>query len=44
VIGALLILSVLLPNMISDLRRYLARRSLRGAAPSDAVPTPGGAT
>jgi rhamnose transport system permease protein len=44
VIGALLILSVLLPNMISDLRRYLARRSLRGATPSDAVPTPGGAT
>ena len=31
VIGALLILSVLLPNVISDLRRYLARRSLRGA-------------
>ena len=44
VIGALLILSVLLPNLISDLRRYLARRSLRGATPSDAVPTPGGAT
>ena len=43
VIGALLILSVLLPNVLSDVRRTLARRSLRGAAASDAVSTSGGA-
>ena len=43
VIGALLILSVLLPNVLSNVRRTLARRSLRGAARSDAVSTSGGA-
>lgn len=43
VIGALLILSVLLPNILSDVRRTLTRRSLRGAATSDAVSTSGGA-
>lgn len=43
VIGALLILSVLLPNIVGDVRRTLARRSLRGAAASDAVSTSGGA-
>ena len=43
VIGALLILSVLLPNIINDVRRTMARRSLRGAAASDAVSTSGGA-
>ena len=45
VIGALLILSVLLPNILSDVRRSLARRSLRGggAPASDAMSPSGGA-
>ena len=37
VIGALLILSVLLPNITSDVRRSLARRARREAATAEPI-------
>ena len=41
--STLLILSVLLPNVVSDIRRTLVRRSLRNAPASDAMSASGGA-